>query len=1069
VPPLQRSRRATPLALLTCLALAATSVTALPLLLTQGAQAVEAPADASSAATSDQAAAIAAEHDHPVIIESELTETTSLSARPDGTTRLEMSSEPVRVRQGGEWVDIDLTLERSKGGWIQPRATAVPVQFAGGGESAIARIQTETDRWISESWDLDALPRPSLRGATATYADVLEDVDLKLTATTTGMTEVLVIKTPDAASDPQLADLQLKIAGAALLTGEQGSIVATAKDGTDVTSSLPTWWDSSHPDANAAGPGGDNSSTVVPHETSSTAVTLDVAAVTTDESLVYPVYIDPDWSAGASPFWMTDRFAPNQSYLNGQFANGNQSVGLGSDSRGTYLSRAFWRFNVASLAGKQIKSAQLGMTQSDSFNACSKVAVQAWRYSSGLGDGFTWNQDQATSDGWDQHLSTTAPCLSAGQSFGMDVSAGVAETSRVGVGSIILGLRSANEADGSGRRHFGQGASLRVDYNTVPNAPSGFSWAAPSRACGPTAGEPSFMNGTQNLVMRINTSDPDAGTNLQTRFRVVPANNGGIERWVSSSPFQAQGTTQLSIPANALAEGAYAVQATTSDGSATSGASPYCFFTIKNSAPALPTLSSTAPGTVGKPLTVSVTARPGDQVRGFAYWWSPSNKATPAPPMPTASVISPSTNYDRCSFVQGIVTHVCAAASGTTSLTVAPVDETSTLYVASYDKAGNVSVDPVTKSNSAGLEIQSSADPAAALPSGHGWTMPSAGDGPLPEVLTDRGTPALPLTLGAGMNKTVTDDILPGPEQAVLAYDNLVHLNRFNGGTHIARVGSVAGMRFEATMGQIFLPGKTSPPTGTSPIYSCALPLGDMTSGSATCEGTGVTGVLLGHIWRTAANVPADVPVRAVYRCYVQATGDHFLSHGSTCEGQRVDLLLGYLADVRPTKTASSAVDTTKSFSVSAWVNLKENNPAHISSYTAVSQEGANSSGFYLQAAGGNWRFCVRSQDATATTDCAVGPAVTTSTWVHLTGVWDANNKQVRVLTGTSTTPTGSSPVVPHTVPAGDTTANGPLVIGSAKSVGMETDLWYGQIYNPIITPGVVSSSQLAARYADQL
>lgn len=1049
---------------------------AAPLLTAESASAVTPLADVPSAPTAAEASAIALQYGHPVVIESELTETTSLAAQPSGATTLEMSSEPVRVQDGGEWVDVDLTLERDADGWVRPRAAALPVQFAGGGVSDIARVQTETDKWVSEKWDLGALPRPRLDGATATYSDVLDDVDLKLTATPTGMTEVLVVKTPEAGADPELADLQLKVSGAALATGDMGSIVATAKDGSSITSTVPTWWDSSHPDASIEGPGGDLTASLLPHDTTVSTVTLDVAAAATTSDVVYPLYIDPDWSAGASPFWMTDAFRPNQSYLNGQSANGNQSVGRASDSGGTYTSRSFWRFNVGALAGKRIMAAQISLTQADSFNTCGgNVPIQAWRYSSGLGDGFSWNQDQANPGGWVQHLSSAAPCLSPGQPFGMDVSAGLAETSRAGAGSIVIGVRSSNEGSGSGRRHLGQGATLRVDYNTAPNAPSGFTWASPPRLCGGTAAEASFMNGTQNLVMRINASDPDAGFNVQTTFRVVPANNGANTLKTFQGPMQAQGTVQVTIPANTFGEGAYAIQAQTFDGADTSGYSPYCFFTIKNNAPALPVLTGPASGVVGQPMNVTITPRPEDQVRGFAYWWSPSNKATPTPPMPTMGVISPSTSYNPCSFVQGVVTYVCATGSSTT-ITVAPIDETSTLYVASYDKAGNVSVDTATKSNSAGLEIQASADPAAGLPNGHGWNLPSewpANPQESPLSLKDEGSPQLDLTLGAGMNKTVMSTIGSPPERAVLDYDNLVQLNRFAGTgiSHAARTGSSApsGMNYEATLGQIFLPSKSTPqPVNAVPIFSCALTWGDMTSLSETCEGTGVKGVLLGYIWRTAANIPTGMPTRTVYRCAVPSNNDHFLSHSASCEGQQVDHLLGYFADVKPTKTASSAVDTTKSFSVSAWVNLEENNPAHNSSYTAVSQEGAKNSGFYLQAAGGKWYFCVRSQTSAVVTDCAVGEAVTASQWVYVTGIWDAANRQVRILTGRSTTTTGSSPIVSHTVPSGDVSANGSLVIGSAKSAGVPTDMWFGQIYNPIITPGVISSSQLAIRHDNQ-
>lgn len=1072
------SGRFAAIGIVSCLALLGSTVAAAPLLTAESASAVTPLADAPSAPTAAEASAIAVQYGHPVIIESELTETTSLAAQPSGATTLEMSSEPVRVQDGGEWVDVDLTLERDADGWVRPRAAALPVQFAGGGVSDIARVQTETDKWVSEKWDLGALPRPRLDGATATYSDVLDDVDLKLTATPTGMTEVLVVKTPEAGENPELADLQLKVSGAALATGDKGSIVATAKDGSSITSTVPTWWDSSHPDANVEGPGGDLTASLLPHDTTASTVTLDVAAAATTPDVVYPLYIDPDWSAGASPFWMTDAFRPNQSYLNGQYANGNQSVGRASDSGGTYTSRSFWRFNVGALAGKRIMAAQISLTQADSFNTCGgNVPIQAWRYSSGLGDGFSWNQDQANPGGWVQHLSSAAPCLSPGQSFGMDVSAGLAETSRAGAGSIVIGVRSSNEGSGSGRRHLGQGATLRVDYNTAPNAPSGFTWASPPRACGPTAAEASFMNGSQNLVMRINASDPDAGFNVQTTFRVVPANNGANTLKTFQGPMQAQGTVQVTIPANTFGEGAYAIQAQTFDGADTSGYSPYCFFTIKNSAPALPALSGPASGVVGQPMNVTITPRSEDQVRGFAYWWSPANKATPTPPMPTMGVISPSTSYNPCSFVQGVVTYVCATGSSTT-ISVAPIDETSTLYVASYDKAGNVSVDTATKSNSAGLEIQSSADPAATLPNGHSWSFEQNASGELPAQLDDRGPAPLPLSLGSGMNRSLSAGVPSDPPVAVLDYANLVQLNRFAGAsTHAARTGITppSGMNFEATMGQIFLPGKTPPPANTFAIYSCALSWGDMTSLSATCEGTGVTGVLLGYIWRTAATVPDGMTTRTVYRCAVAANNDHFLSHSASCEGQHVDHLLGYFADVKPTRTvnpdaskSSSAVDTTKSFSVSAWVNLSENNPAHNSSYTAVSQEGAKNSGFYLQAAAGKWYFCVRSQTTTVVTDCAVGPAVSTSQWVYLTGVWDASNKQIRILTGTSTTPTGESPVASHSLPSGDSSAAGALVVGSAKSDGIATDMWFGQIFNPVITPGVISSSQLAARYGDQ-
>ncbi|GAA2030640.1 hypothetical protein GCM10009839_32980 [Catenulispora yoronensis] len=128
----------------------------------------------------------------------------------------------------------------------------------------------------------------------------------------------------------------------------------------------------------------------------------------------------------------------------------------------------------------------------------------------------------------------------------------------------------------------------------------------------------------------------------------------------------------------------------------------------------------------------------------------------------------------------------------------------------------------------------------------------------------------------------------------------------------------------------------------------------------------------------------------------------------------------GYLA------TAAAAIDTTKSFTVSAWVYINS-----LANYqTFVTQQGSQSGGFHLEfqnngASGNVWSF------GRATTDAANAGFVRanssagspkTDTWTHLIASWDAAtgamtlyvNGQV-VGTATDTTPIAST---------------GPLVIG---------------------------------------
>jgi hypothetical protein len=77
-----------------------------------------------------------------------------------------------------------------------------------------------------------------------------------------------------------------------------------------------------------------------------------------------------------------------------------------------------------------------------------------------------------------------------------------------------------------------------------------------------------------------------------------------------------------------------------------------------------------------------------------------------------------------------------------------------------------------------------------------------------------------------------------------------------------------------------------------TPLYSCMVGGWDqMVSTSSTCEGTTKMGQI-GYIYKTA---PSSLTSHPVYRCYVTATGDHFVSNDPSCEGQHVDYTLGWV------------------------------------------------------------------------------------------------------------------------------------------------------------------------------
>lgn len=153
---------------------------------------VQAPASAAASPTAgvaqlsegQQALADAQQSGKQVELSSQHSERTTVLANPDGFTfTLQESSVPVRVsKPGGGWRAPDATLEKRTDGSIGPKAAAPHIAFSGGGESEpLARIAHGGDA-VELTW-LDSLPAPTLDGASATYADVLPDVDLKVTAT----------------------------------------------------------------------------------------------------------------------------------------------------------------------------------------------------------------------------------------------------------------------------------------------------------------------------------------------------------------------------------------------------------------------------------------------------------------------------------------------------------------------------------------------------------------------------------------------------------------------------------------------------------------------------------------------------------------------------------------------------------------------------------------------------------------------------------------------------------------------------------------------------------------------
>jgi hypothetical protein len=154
--------------------------------------------------------------------------------------------------------------------------------------------------------------------------------------------------------------------------------------------------------------------------------------------------------------------------------------------------------------------------------------------------------------------------------------------------------------------------------------------------------------------------------------------------------------------------------------------------------------------------------------------------------------------------------------------------------------------------------------------------------------------------------------------------------------------------------------------------------------------------------------------------------------------------------------TAGPAIDTTRSFTVAAWVNAADASTTLVR--PVLSQDASNISSFFLQNNIGHWSFCVPSSDMpTYAGTCATSvDPVTPGAWTFVVGEWDAVNHQVRLYN--SGGGSASAPVVEsqHSMPA----STGAVFVGRDK-VGTAYRFFNGQIYHPTVLQGDLSSTQI--------
>ncbi len=363
------------------------------------ATAAEAPAGAKQdpmAAASQEATKTG----QPVEATAKRTENTEVYANPDGTFTEDQHALPLRVRKGHKLAPIDATLQPNPDGSLSTKATAVDVTFSGGGIGPMATV-TRDGRSISLSWPA-SLPKPVVAADSVTYPDVLPDVDLKLQAVKApGFAQLLVVKTPEAAAEPELANLQYGMStdGVKVNADSNGNLTAVNPAGQEVfTSPTPRMWDStaaaapqglSRKAVQGAGDNGEEADAPTgefePGYVRAKQAAMDVKvtnthlSITPDQDLLkgpdthYPVYIDPYVSGAREAWTIAYKKYPNSSFYNG--------VGWGGSGSSTTTARVGYENGTNGLAESFFRMDSNNLWNSNKQVLKSTFRINTWSWS----------------------------------------------------------------------------------------------------------------------------------------------------------------------------------------------------------------------------------------------------------------------------------------------------------------------------------------------------------------------------------------------------------------------------------------------------------------------------------------------------------------------------------------------------------------------------------------------------------------------------------------------------------------------------------------------------------------